>query len=105
MSEKNKIKNRVAQDDEIAAIFALGANFFSQGQYKKAQIIFAGLIALDMTNEKASIAYGESLLMAGQVQKALYHFIRAKKRFASTAIEAGLTKASILLKRAGLNFS
>lgn len=101
MSNQHNMRSKLAQD-EFAAIFALGANFFSQGQYKKAQVIFAGLMALDATSEQASIAYGESLLMAGQVQKALYHFIRAKKRFASETIEAGLAKASILLKRAGL---
>jgi tetratricopeptide (TPR) repeat protein len=102
MGQAQHDKIKVAHE-EFAAIFALGANFFSQGQYRKAQVIFAGLMALDATNEQASIAYGESLLMAGQVQKALYHFIRAKKRFASRAFEAGLLKANILLKKTGFN--
>lgn len=98
MSKENQVKNKIAHD-EFAAIFALGANFFSQGQYKKSQLIFAGLCALDATSEQASIAYGESLLMAGQVRKAFYHFIRAKKRFTSDAIEARFARASMLLNK------
>lgn len=90
--------------DEFLAIFALGTNFFSQGQFKKAQVIFAGLMALDGESEQANIAYGESLLMAGHVRKAMHHFLRAKKRFASAIFEAGLAKATILLKKAKADY-
>lgn len=96
MSQEKTNAHKVGQE-EFACIFALGANFFNQGQFKKAQVIFAGLMALDAQSEKASIAYGESLLMGGQVRKALHHFLRAKKRFKSPSIEASLAKASTLI--------
>ena len=103
MSAK-KFSVKKVDRDEFLAIFALGTNFFSQGQYKKAQVIFAGLMALDTESEQANIAYGESLLMAGHVRKAMHHFLRAKKRFASSMLEAGLAKAAILLKKAKVDY-
>lgn len=82
---------------EFSAIFALGANFYSQGQATKAQIIFKGLMALDEKNEQASIAYGESLLLGQETRKAWHHFFKARKYFKSEKIEAGFKKASLLL--------
>jgi len=86
--------------EEFAAIFALGENFYTQGYYKKAQIIFHGLMALDVDNHMASIAYGESLLMDGQSHKALAHFTKASQLFPSSfRIALGGAKACILLER------
>lgn len=96
---KEKYKMQKITGEEFSAIFALGVNFFSQGQYKKAQVIFAGLMALDTESAPASIAYGESLLMGGHVIQAMQHFLKAKKRFANDKIEAGLLKAATLLKK------
>lgn len=36
---------------ELDALFALGSNFFSQGQYRQAKVIFEGLKALVPDNE------------------------------------------------------
>lgn len=86
--------------EEFAAIFALGENFYSQGYYKKAQIIFNGLMALDCDNHMASIAYGESLLMDGQSHKALAHFTNASQCFPSSfRVALGGAKSCILLDR------
>ncbi len=43
-------KNHVEQS-ERDALFALGSNFFSQGQYRQAKVIFEGLRALLPENE------------------------------------------------------
>ena len=86
--------------EKFAAIFALGENFYSQGYYKKAQIIFYGLMAIDADNHMASIAYGESLLMDGQSHKALAHFTHASLRFPeSFRMALGGAKSCILLDR------
>lgn len=86
--------------EEFAAIFAMGENFYTQGQYKKAQIIFHGLMALDPHNHLAIIAYGEALLIDGQSAKALNHFHNASKRFpASFRIVLGAAKACLMLDR------
>jgi tetratricopeptide (TPR) repeat protein len=94
----NEIQAEI-EKEEFTAIFALGANFFSQGQFRKAQVIFAGLMVLDSKSEEAFIAYGESLIMAGDASKAMHHFLKAKKRFNNRAIDIGIAKAAILLKR------
>lgn len=86
--------------EEFVAIFAMGENFYTQGQYKKAQIIFHGLMALDPQSSSATIAYGEALLMDGLYSKALSHFLRASKRFPqSHRILLGGAKACLLLER------
>jgi Flp pilus assembly protein TadD len=86
--------------EEFAALFALGENFYSQGQYKKAQIIFQGLMALDAQNLMACVAYGEALLINGEGAKALAHFTQASLLFpASHKVLVGSAKACILLNR------
>jgi tetratricopeptide (TPR) repeat protein len=95
-----KYKALDIRPEEFSAIFAMGENFYTQGQYKKAQIIFSGLIALDSYNHQASIAYGESLLLDNQSNKALIHFTNARSLFpASFPILLGCAKACIILKR------
>jgi predicted Zn-dependent protease len=86
--------------EEFAAIFAIGENFYTQGYFKKAQIIFYGLMAIDTNNHMASIAYGESLLMDNQSHKALAHFTTASQLFPSSfRVALGGAKSCILLDR------
>lgn len=97
-----KIKNTGPDilPEEFAAIFALGENFYTQGYYKKAQVIFHGLMAIDSDNHSASVAYGESLLMDGQSHKALAHFTKASQHFpTSYRVALGGAKTCILLER------
>lgn len=87
-----------ARDFLMDAIFALGANFFVQGKYEKAQIIFDGLMALDPEHSTPAIAYGESLLMGGQIDRALDHFLMLSKKFdLDPRALLGAAKACILL--------
>lgn len=45
--------------EEFDAIFALGANFFAQGKYRQAKIIFDGLVAKVPHNQLAILAAQE----------------------------------------------
>jgi tetratricopeptide (TPR) repeat protein len=80
------------------AVYTLGVNFFMQGKYHKALIIFDGLMALDPENHAAAIAYGETLLRDGQTEKALDHFLMINKKFdLDSRGLLGAAKACILL--------
>jgi tetratricopeptide (TPR) repeat protein len=82
------------------SIFALGVNFFIQGKYDKACIIFDGLTALDPRRLLSSIAYGELLIVEDQVDKALDHFLNLSKRFGSDCrVLLGAAKACIILNK------
>lgn len=83
---------------EFEAIFALGTNFFVQGKYDKAQTIFLGLMALDPEQKEPAIAYGETLMMSGQLEKALRHFLKLHATWKDDSrIVFGAAKANILL--------
>jgi hypothetical protein len=79
-------------------IYFLGVNFLVQGKYEKALIIFQGLMALDHKSYKASLAYGETLILLNRVEEALDHFLHQAKTFAT---ERGMllsaARASVLL--------
>ncbi len=51
------------------AIFSVGCNFMQQGKFDKALIIFDGLMALEPSQRKAALAYGETLLLANRAKK------------------------------------
>lgn len=57
--------------EEINALYGLGHNFLSQGQYNKAEKIFYGLYLLNSQNNKLVSSYLETLLQAKQSKKAL----------------------------------
>lgn len=50
------------EKSEQDALFALGSNFFSQGQYRQAKMIFEGLQALLPNNEAITRAVEECQL-------------------------------------------
>jgi cytochrome c-type biogenesis protein CcmH/NrfG len=54
LREKNSIEKR-----EQDALFALGTNFFAQGQYRQAKVIFDGLRALLPQDESLARAVEE----------------------------------------------
>ena len=90
------------QDTEsiFEAIFALGANFLQQGKYEKALIIFDGLMALYPDHPRAAIAYGETLLMDGQTDIALEHFLAITKKFSLEAqVLLGAARSFMLLQK------
>lgn len=90
--------DKETQEKEFHALFCLGKNFFSQGKYKKAEIIFSGLMALYPDHPDPFIAFGDVLLMRGQPTRALDHFLITNKQFdlESRAL-LGACKACILL--------
>ena len=49
----------ILPEEEFPQFFP-GRKSYTQGYFKKAQIIFHGLMAIDTNNHMASIAYGES---------------------------------------------
>lgn len=87
-------------EQTFEAILALGENFFMQGKYEKAQIIFDGLMALSTDQLMPAVLYGEALLMNGHVEKALDHFLMLVQKFAQNdRVLMGTAKACILLGR------
>ena len=56
-----KDPSELVNQDEFDAVFALGANFFAQGQYRKAKSIFDGLVAISPDNHLALCALKECL--------------------------------------------
>jgi tetratricopeptide (TPR) repeat protein len=82
------------------ALLAVGNNFLQQGKFDKALVIFDGLIALEPNNRSASISYGEALLMANRVDKALSHLLLLTHQFDRDGRALILTaKACILLDK------
>lgn len=80
------------------AIFSLGFNFFAQGKYANAKIIFDGLMVLIPNDPAPFLAYGEALLFEEKTELALLHFLRTKEKFASDSrVLIGASKAYILL--------
>lgn len=70
-------------DDEepYITIYNLGVNFFIQGQYKKAQIVFRGLMALFPERISLWLALGDVFLSSGQHEKAVDHFLLLSEKF------------------------
>ncbi|HXW53536.1 MAG TPA: tetratricopeptide repeat protein [Myxococcota bacterium] len=82
----------------LDTIFTLGANFYVQGKYSKAEIIFGGLLALNPDHLNASLALGEVLMMDGQLEKALDHFLTQRDQgIYDGRILLGAAKAYYLL--------
>ncbi len=82
------------------AIFSVGCNFMQQGKFDKALIIFDGLMALEPSERKAALAYGETLLLANRAEKALNHFFALSKQFDVDGRTLILTaKACVLLDK------
>jgi len=80
------------------AIYLLGVNFLVQGKYEKALTIFQGLMALDQSDYKATLAYGESLILLGRAEEALNHFLTHAKMFeVENGMVLGAARASIML--------
>lgn len=91
-------------DDEkksalVNSIISLGKNFFLQGKYEKAQIIFSGLFALAPDNELIFIFLGEIYLVKNDADAALQHFLGLKQKYPSNQkIMLGAAKAYLLMK-------
>ncbi len=76
----------------------MGVNFFVQGKYGKAEIIFDGLLALNPDHLNASLALGEVLMMGRQFEKALDHFLLQRDQgIYDSRILLGAAKAYYLL--------
>lgn len=79
------MRQRIAEEHDFEelydAIFALGTNFLHQGKFDKALIIFDGLLALEPSERRAALAYGETLLVANRAERALNHFFSLSQQF------------------------
>lgn len=98
------MRQRIAEEHDFEelydAIFALGTNFLHQGKFDKALIIFDGLLALEPSERRAALAYGETLLVANRAERALNHFFSLSQQFDVDGRTLILTaKACVLLDK------